>query len=139
MLLLAFRNTQKQIVASYYPIEAVPQPDDNDMCMMRGTRIREIATNIYNNRFAFSDLCIGYLIAVVSEKTLSNFTSFSFVMIATGVITYIENYIAGFLAKRNFPEDMQVPASKLEELGVNMTASNRAFYEMLDEVFGESR
>ena len=137
MLLWAFRNAQKQIVNSYYPIEAVPQPDDNDMCTMKEARVQEIATNIYRNRFAFGNLCAGYLIAVVAEKTLSNCTAFLSVVITTSIITWVEYNIAKFLAKKNFHENMQVPSSKLEELGVDITASNKEINAMLNDVYGE--
>lgn len=137
LLLWAFRNAQKQIVNSYYPIEAVPQPDDNDMCTMKEARVQEIATNIYRNRFAFGNLCAGYLIAVVAEKTLSNCTAFLSVVITTSIITWVEYNIAKFLAKKNFHENMQVPSSKLEELGVDITASNKEINAMLNDVYGE--
>lgn len=137
LLLWAFRDAQKQIIDSYHPIEAVPQPDDNDMCMMKEARVQEIATNIYRNRFAFGDLCAGYLIAIVAEKTLSNCTAFLSVVITTSIITWLEYHIAEFLAKKNFHENMQVPSSELKKLGVHMVASDKEFNEMLNEVYGE--
>ena len=134
LLLWAFRKTQEQIVYSYYPIEAVPKPNNDDMCTMKKERVQEIATDIYRNRFAFGDLCAGYLIAVVAGKILSDCVNFISVLIIASAITGIECYFAKMLAKRKFSEDMQVPASKLKELGVHMTASDREFDEMLSDI-----
>lgn len=136
LLLWVFTDARKKVVESYYPADTTAQPDDDNMCTLKKERMQEIATDIYRNRFAFGDLCAGYLIAVIAEKTLSDCAIFLCVVILTSVITWIEYYFAKVLAKRNFPEDMLVPASELEKYGVGMYATDRETQEMLDEIFG---
>lgn len=138
LLLWVFTDARKKVVDVYHPVEALAQPDDNDMCTLKKERIQEIATDIYRNRFAFGDLCAGYLIAIIAEKTLSDCAIFLCVVILTIVITWIEYYFAKVLAKRNFPDDMQVPVSILRKLGVSTSASDREFNEMLGELYGEN-
>lgn len=135
LLLWAFRKTQEQIVYSYYPIEAIAKPNDDGICTLKKERVQEIATNIYRNRFAFGDLCAGYLIAVIAEKTFKDCENLISVLIITGIITGIEYYFAEIMSKNNFPKDMQKHSSELEKLGVNMVATKGEVTEMLGEVF----
>ena len=71
-MLWVFTDVEKKVKDSYHPTEAIAQPDDNGICILKKERVQEIVADIYRNRFAFGDLCVGYLIAVVAEKTLSN-------------------------------------------------------------------
>ena len=137
LLLWAFRCTKKQVVNSYYPSGAIGHPDDNNMCKLRKERIEEIVTDIYRNRCAFGNLCIGYLLAVFAEKTFNDCVIFFFVVVATFFITSLEYYTAAFLAQKNFSEDMQIHSSELEKLGVDMFASDKECEEMLNEIWGE--
>lgn len=76
------------------------------------------------------------MIAVVAEESFGDCVNFLYVLILTGIITWIECYLAKVLAKRNFSENMQVPASKLEEPGIDMSANDRDVKEMINEIFG---
>ena len=87
LLCSSFKCTKKQVVNSYYPSGAIGHPDDNDMCKLRKERIQEIVTDIYRNRCAFGNLCIGYSLTVVAEKTFSDCVTFFSVAVATAFIT----------------------------------------------------
>ncbi len=139
LLLWVFTDARKKVVDSYYPTETTAQPDDDDMCTLKKERIQEIATDIYRNRFAFGDLCVGYLIAVFADKTLSSCETLFSVIFMTVSITGFEYCLAKVLSRRNFPEDIQVPVSKLRERGVSTFASDREFNEMLDDVWETSK
>lgn len=118
LLLWVFTDAREKVIDSYYPVEALAQSDDNDMCTLKKERVQGIVADVYRNRFAFGDLCIGYLIAVVAEKTLSNVETLFSVIFMTVSITGFEYCLAKILAKRKFPEGMQVSSSELTKRGI---------------------
>ena len=93
-----------------------------------------IVTNLYRNRCAFGDLCIGYLITIFATKTFSDCITFVSIIIATALITGLEYHLAAVLAKKDFPEGIEVHSSELEKRRVTLTATDKEFNEMLTEV-----
>ena len=135
LLLWSWRKTEKHIIDSYYPAEAVAEPDDNDICTMKKERVQLVITDLYRNRCAFSDLCLGYLITIWGEKTFSDCITFVSIIIGTAIITKFECSITNIIAKKKFPEDVKVHSSELEKRGISMTITDKETQEMINRIY----
>ena len=136
LLLGSFSKTKEYVIDSYYPTDAISRPDDANMCQMRKEKVQIIIRNLYLNRCAFGDLCIGYLLAVFAEKVYCDSVTLFGVIGATVLITWGEWWISSILAGRNAQEPMEVSSEELERRGVPSIATHKEVEEMLEEVFG---
>lgn len=84
-------NTQNRIINEYFPGTGIANNDGNDNAVLEVERVRECVREIYASRIAFTNIALGYALAIFGDKGLKdNIVLLTYVALLSSAIIVVD-------------------------------------------------
>lgn len=134
LLLNVCIGSRSAIIKNCFPGSNVVTRDENDQCIVPKEKLQVSAHKIYLNVVAFFDLVIGYLLASLSPVSPSSkLCTIMVVLAVTLVLLAVEYFGTKKLSAVLYSEDILLPYSELEKIGVDTFMTTNEIQEIIDK------
>ena len=137
LLLWSLKGIQKNIFDLYFSESSFVERDDNNMCTLHKERLQKETRTVVLNIAAFSDIIVGYLLAIVGEQQFSNQISFLSIIGLTVIISLLEYAIAFLISKFKYPEDVKISYDHLLNRDILTNPTNQEISDAVTSVYKE--
>lgn len=138
LLFWSLKGIKKNILELYFPGTNIIERDEDDNCTLLKEVLQKNAKKIVLNIFSFGNLVVGYLLAVIAEKTLDNCKTLILVIVLTVAIICVEYILTVVIAIKKYPENILVPYSQLKPYNVDTIVTEAEIEQMCAEIFASN-
>lgn len=116
-------NTQNRIINEYFPGTGIANNDGNDNAVLEVERVRECVREIYASRIAFTNIALGYALAIFGDKGLKdNIVLLTYVALLSSAIIVVELKTAKTMSNRLYKDPIRISYNDLPDY-ISGTAS----------------